>query len=493
MKIAAPLTTATEPALQWIEVAIFFQIPNFHIIGLPGPEISEARERVRAAILSSGFEFPKRKIIVNLSPASVKKQGTGIDLAIALGILAKASKKKISQHKIVAWGELGLDGTIKPAGQISRVLYSAWKHQTEMLLVSEDEYEEAHEKLQWMIQNVVFNSPPPKIVGSRWLSSLWNQIERNAFITKLPVQKSSQTESEQMSAHLLPLNPAIERLILASAAGNLHVLLLGPKGSGKTSALEWLSHLLPSPSANLKTEQMLIQNKQTFTQSIVRRVSPQIKPAALIGSVSRSGKVIAGECTLAHGGILIADEFPEWPRDSKEALREPLERGLVTINRIDGQFELPARFILAITGNQCPCGGSPNICNCTIRAKLQYQKKLSGPILDRLDLISVTKAVKREEPVCLQELKTIVHKAREKLIETWGNPPGLLDSQVLENIIQSDSTIAGFLGQLTLESLRARHKILRIALTLAAIDGKTTPEEIHFLEAASFHPERLCA
>jgi magnesium chelatase family protein len=441
--------------------------------------------------LSSGLEFPKRKVIVNLSPASIKKQGTGIDLAIALGILTQSSKKKLPHLSIVAWGELGLDGSIKPVGQISRVLYSAWKHQAEFLIVSDEEYEETHEKLQWMTQNIVLCGPPPKILSSRWLSSLWNQIERNSFITKLPSQRPIPSLVESPTSNLLPLNPALERLILASAAGHLHVLLLGPKGSGKTSALDWLSHLLPLPSANLKTEQMLIRDQKFFTQSILRRVSPQIKPAALIGSVSRSGKVIAGECTLAHGGILIADEFPEWPRDSKEALREPLERGLVTINRVEGQFELPARFILAITGNLCPCGGSPGRCSCTVRSKLQYNRKISGPILDRLDLTLITKPFRRNEPMSLERMRQWVQNARELLIRTWGNPPGLLDSQELEKILQRHKSFGPFFDSLNLESLRSRHRILRIALTLAALDSKTIPDDHHFTEAAYYHPERL--
>ncbi len=342
-----------------------------------------------------------------------------------------------------------------------------------------------------MTQNIVLCGPPPKILSSRWLSSLWNQIERNSFITKLPSQRPIPSLVESPTSNLLPLNPALERLILASAAGHLHVLLLGPKGSGKTSALDWLSHLLPLPSANLKTEQMLIRDQKFFTQSILRRVSPQIKPAALIGSVSRSGKVIAGECTLAHGGILIADEFPEWPRDSKEALREPLERGLVTINRVEGQFELPARFILAITGNLCPCGGSPGRCSCTVRSKLQYNRKISGPILDRLDLTLITKPFRRNEPMSLERMRQWVQNARELLIRTWGNPPGLLDSQELEKILQRHKSFGPFFDSLNLESLRSRHRILRIALTLAALDSKTIPDDHHFTEAAYYHPERL--
>ncbi len=498
MKILAPLTTETEPTLpvlQKIEVATFFQIPNFQIIGLPGPEISEARERVRAAILSSGLEFPKRRVIVNLSPASIKKRGTGIDLAIALAILVQARKKPLPSLSIVASGELGLDGSIKPVGQLSRAIYAAWKNQADFLLISDKEHQEAYEKLAWVKNNILLNSAPPKIIGAESLTTLWKQIENQNLIPS-PVFHLPSKIAAQKSTPLLPLNPEMERLLLTGLSGHLHILLVGPKGTGKSHALEWLIELLPRSTHSVKTEQIFLHEFATSTpqtgEAPIRRVNSHIKPAALIGGITRSGKPIIGECSLAHGGMMIADEFPEWSRDAKEALREPLERGVVSVSRAEGRYELPARFILAMTGNLCPCGGWPLKCICTVKAKAQYLRRISGPVLDRLDLALITRPQNSQQKLkSSDDLKEVILQTRKHLKNTWGKVPGLLTAHELENLIQNHFEWENKLASLKLRSLRSRHKILRIALTLAGLDQQEVPNETHFDEAAFYHPERL--
>ena len=211
------------------------------------------------------------------------------------------------------------------------------------------------------------------------------------------------------ASKLLPLSPSLKRAVSVAALGQHHLLLIGAKGVGKSHAMEWLIQLQPECSDALKIHRALlselVQSDSSLSSHVpIRRVSPNVRPSALIGSATSSW-IRPGEFSLAHGGLLIADEFPEWPRDSREALREPLERGQITLTRAKGTVEFPARFSLAANGNFCPCGGWPPDhpvpiefqnsgrklprCTCSHRSRNDYRARLSGPILDRMDMVLI--------------------------------------------------------------------------------------------------------
>jgi magnesium chelatase family protein len=266
-------------------------------------------------------------------------------------------------------------------------------------------------------------------------------------------------------------------------------------------------------------------HERLLARSMVRRVSPQARPAALIGSVGASG-VRPGEFSLAHGGLLLADEFPEWSRDSRELLREPLERGQVLLTRARGSIELPARFRLAANGNLCPCGGWPphlpmpaiatdaaspggsalappiTRCQCPSSAIQRYLSRLSGPVLDRLDLVALITAPGERQRADgdggtdsigarLARLREQVERSQERAIRAWGSVAGRLESAELERVLAANAEWRARLDPARFPSLRTRHKILRVALSLAAWDGLPEPTGASFAEAECYRPERL--
>lgn len=521
----APLNSEPEPALQTVEVATFFQIPNFQIIGLPAPEVSEARERIRAAVERSGFTFPRRRVVVNLSPASIRKRGTGLDLAMALAVLSSSERSENNESaRIVAWGELGLDGSIKPSGQLTRTLFAAWEFGATDVLIGIDEAAAALEKLRWIEE--YFQTPPPRLVPVADLKEAWRlfsspELRRSKSIPLLPraaeKTRTSHSPASATSFGLLPLAAGLERVIGMSAAGAHHLLLLGPKGSGKSHASDWLLAVQPEVTAEVRIRAALLEElNSNFSSSKlyrcpVRRISTQARPSALIGG-AQSNWVRPGEYSLSHGGVLVADEFPEWSRDSRESLREPLERGRVTLTRAQGSLELPARFTFVANGNLCPCGGWPstlpapvgenemgssNLCQCPPRVRKAYLARLSGPVLDRIDALYLVSSAPRPASTHnspakkLMELQQRVTTIREGFIKRFGSAAGFLSAEDIENLLNENPEWEKHLQTIGVNNLRSRHKVVRLALSLAAWDDAASPQRAHFLEAAYYRPERV--
>jgi magnesium chelatase family protein len=316
----------------------------------------------------------------------------------------------------------------------------------------------------------------------------------------------------------LPLPVSLERVIGISAAGGHHILLLGPKGVGKSLAFEWLIGLLPSLTPEDRLQQRLMAELSSNSPSVkiheksapfpVRRVSSQVRPSALVGGTS-SHSIRPGEFSLAHGGVLIADELPEWHRDSREVFREPLERGRVSLTRTQGTFDLPANFLLAANGNLCPCGGWPpewappqdsialSKCRCRETIRRNYLARLSGPILDRIDLVSFVTYSSLPQgggstgDQKWNQLQTQVQEAREFLKQTWGEVPGKLNGIQLEGILDSSPLLRKSVESLEFSSFRSRHKTLRTALTLSAWDHLAIPHVSHLREAYCYRADRL--
>ncbi len=532
MRIFAPLNSDPEPQLQEIEVATFFQLPSFQIIGLPSPEVAEAKERIRSAIEASGVDFPRKKVVLNLSPAHVRKRGTGLDLAMALAILNLKNTKQDSNHelRIGAWGELGLDGSVKSAGQLTRAMYSAWKGNLSYFILSSFESSQARVALEWIRSSQKFTSDPPQLFEATSLTEAWGFLKgpkRKTQSARVSLLPAASKNSENSTPVLMPLTATLERALGASVSGWHHLLLLGPRGTGKSHALEWWIALHPPGSAEDRLKQRLIAELSKNTRELnqveekawspIRRVSSQVKPAALIGGVAPLW-IRPGEYSLAHGGMLIADELPEWHRDSRETLREPLERGVITLTRTQDAFELPARFLLGSNGNLCPCGGWPSHiprpnenevdrekrpstffrCRCTETVRRSYLSRLSGPILDRIDLsilltqfpsahLNQSQSTKEK----LQFLKEKVSIVQTRLIRDWGKLSGHLNGEDLEAILRENPKMHHQISDLSISSLRSRHKILRLALTLSAWDDCDKPSEFHLVEASSYRAEKL--
>lgn len=480
-----------EPRVQEIEIASSYQIPHFQMIGLPGPEVSEAKDRIRAAIESAGFEFPKRKIVLNLSPASVRKQGTGLDLAMAIAVLLEGLRieKKPTLPgglRIFAWGELGLNGQVKSSGSPARALSAAIKGRADLILISRGDQVDFRATAQLLFEKEAL-APILAIEHlSEALAALKGEIpatDLKPLLAPLPSMKT--TPGTPPGSRLLPITVELARTLKIAASGSHHFLLLGPKGVGKSQAIEWFLALQPALNPEtLRTRTFLAEISGRSELSSFRRVSTQTKPASLVGSFS-NGFLRPGEFSLAHGGVLIADEFPEWHRDSREILREPLERKMISLTRVDGSYELPCDFIFAGNGNLCPCGGVPEAptdsqlspCRCHPNDRAKYLARLSGPILDRLDL--VTTLLHHPDPsearIEFGPMQTDVQNARRRLLAKWGKPPGKLSPERLEEILRCEPGLREHLDALTFRSFRDRHKTLRIALTIAALRGLELP------------------
>ena len=505
--VAAALHHEIEPSLQRIEVWSTLAIPSFRVVGLPGPEIIESCERVRAAIDSSGFEFPKRRILVNLSPAGIRKQGTGTDLAIALAILLPRSNSKL-----VASGELGLDGSVRSSGKITRTCLAAvLDESTHLILAHEDR--DATERAFSLIHAVHPQKCLPQVQFVSSLAEALDAAQSLPFSPDPPTSSSSpcSEHTPMLSQELLMPAASLFRKLQACSLGSHSLLLLGPKGTGKTASLKWLSFLREPLGPRDLLEQLKVQEllpcegSGVGLDSPVREISPHVRAEALIGGF-HNGQLRPGELTLAHGGLLIADEFLEWRRDAREALRDPIESGRVILQRAQKRVALPARFTFAGTANLCPCGGVPpelqselTQCRCSPRLRQAYLERLSGPILDRMDCVdwvmNAPEGLSRgaiPTPIFKQTLEKVI-QGRAKLRSEWGELPGRTDAKQVESWIQAFPRLSELQAQWgTPEaSLRRRHREIRLAISLATLDDVTFPEPRHFLESRPVALDRL--
>lgn len=496
-----------------------FQIPGFTILGLPGPEIQEARERIIAAFHASDLEFPKQRISVNLTPASLRKWGTGHDLAIALAIL-QARQSPLQHHdpeSVLAWGELGLDGCIKAAGQIPALidllLQPAQPRWTKIILSSADA--ELYEStLEWRKQHAL-KIPQVQMVAIQNLKQLSDGIaaltqpgtssEKPTRAFALPKRSTPTLETPVEISNLLPLSESLQRTLCISLLGRHHLLLLGPKGVGKSYALEWAKHLCPAASIEQQWNHCLQTEKIPDAQAPLRWVHSQVKPAHLLGSF-RKHRLIPGELARSHGGILVADEFLEWPRDAKECLREPLQNRRFELVRADGRCRVECDFQLMATGNLCPCGGLPRQvksllglsspthrtwnCRCVQHEVERYLSRVSGPILDRIDLVSVVSELSEPESSphhaieLFHSLRQKIRDGREFSRQTYGGLLTELSSAEIRRVVQIPSEFKKALE--SIQSLRSRDKILRVGATIQCLERSDELRPEHLWEALEY-------
>ncbi len=504
MSIHSFLSLGTEVRSIEVQVHLRFQIPSFHILGLAGPEIQEARERIVAAFSSSEIEFPRKKVIVNLAPSDLKKSGTGHDLAMAIGIISQFHPDEPFQGnqnlKIFAWGELGLDGKIQPCGKTASLLELLIQEpDSKMIFLCPEDGREIEELMEWRAEKKL---PNPLQLEIKIIQTLREVIEPPKGRQKLPLRKPRPKPPE-----LLPLLPHQERVLGLSIVGRHHTLILGPKGVGKSQLLDWYRWLTPESDANQTWKRLIysdhIRSGVPLHQGVpIRSVHAQVKPAHLLGSWGTRG-FRAGELSLAHGGILIADEFLEWHRDAKECLREPLQNKKTTITRVQGTTEISCDFQLIATGNLCPCGGLPQefrtqkstlSCRCRSSKVDEYLHRLSGPIAERIDLISVIsdeidpkKAILSETVVdsVIEKKKTFLEIRRKFAVERFGLIPSELPVRWLETHFPADPDFESILKART-TSLRARHKVMRLARTIQAYELCETFKKEHLMEALNY-------
>lgn len=489
---------ALDAAAVMVEVHLVNGLPSFTLVGLADTEVKEARERVRAAIQNSGLEFPHNKrITVNLAPADLPKESGRFDLPIAIGILAASGQVDATQlDRFEFAGELSLGGELRPvrgALAMALALRRAVSSGARALVLPQASAREAAR-----VDGLAIHAASHllDVVAALLPGDAANRAPLAFASADTPAAPSAAADLRDVKGQAVA-----KRALEIGATGGHSVLMIGPPGTGKSMLAQRFAGLLPPLSQDDALESAAVLSltgafsAAHWGQRVVRAPHHTASSVALVGGGSPPRP---GEISLAHHGVLFLDEFPEFPRASLEALREPLETGRIVISRAARQAEFPARFQLIAAMNPCPCGhlGSAlRTCRCTPDAIARYQGRISGPLLDRIDVQVEVPAVPPEalsaapdgEPTA--QIAERVAAARQRAMERQGAPNAALSGDALDLHCALDEPTTRFLQAAAARlgwSARGFHRVLRVARTLADLQASRSIAIGHIAEAIQY-------
>jgi magnesium chelatase family protein len=483
-----------EAPLVQVETHLSNGLPSFHIVGMPETAVRESKERVRSALLNSSFNWPDRRITVNLAPADLPKEGGRFDLPIALGILAASQQldcKRLADYEFL--GELALDGSLRSVpGTINAAQASTALGRR--LVVPCD------------CAGLAAYVPHSKIIPAADILTLCAHLNGRAPISpKVAVEGLQDLNYPDLNE--VVGQGAARRALEIAACGAHNLLFFGPPGTGKTLLASRLPGILPPmgiEEALIGLSLRSICDSSDIGQHLrrpFRAPHHSASPAALVGG---GGKPRPGEISLAHGGVLFLDELPEFSRHALEMLREPMESGQITLSRARHKTTYPARFQLVAAMNPCPCGfaGDPDqSCRCTPEQLHRYSQRVSGPLLDRMDLhIGVSRippgqllsAIGRSEPSVA--VRARVQAARERQLARQGCANAHIPHRQIVDLCSLDKIQNGYIDKAISRmnlSARAVHRSLRVARTIADLNGEEKVSTDHFNEALAYRNPEL--